>query len=697
MSSAIHQPVRVRVTAAVLLTLILCLPWLTTLSERISPISYASEALGYRYFHSYRLLHGDKSPIWEAQGQTLGVLHHGINLLIDGVLVRSNSDLRARIDLFSHLTLAANALLLAAILLAAAANLRLTRNDLLILGGVSIFGVFGSGWSLQAAASPDYYLFEITANVASLWLTLAFIRAEHPGAGIRRGIALGAFAATLACLKITLLPAALLPAAVVFARARHAGFRVLLFGLGGWLLGFLAGAALIVSAYYLFDLRQMGRAFALWRQFVAHPGVIEPTFWNELLRRPLEAGDFFWTDHRFAVVISAVWASTLVLSALLLRQSPAARLNLFLLCFLCVSVALHAFGLAKRPAATTLFEFGLFLAVSAGTMLAMLTPGSWRAIPGTCFAAILLAWSGVSLCRWVPSSSMFERLRQTGENAWQIHGKLISAGVPVLIYIPDNNFTSGSVEDAILKGFSDVPTWNITSGYAPLQNIAPNFRFVQWFSGIPEGQMFVWTDLAGRTSLAEQSPALSYSIRSKGAALDSWPMWGGPAGATTVHALFVPEDRSSWSSALGNGRFQGSTPLDPIAGFSLSPQLTGAVCELRKDEHGRTCVRITATRSSPFLALTSPIPPMPNAVNPLRILAEVRLNKPRSVQIQVDSDDSGYSEEPYLPSGAWIRLQVERPRPKNPQAAGYFWIGLKNVEAGDWFEVAEMDLLVPAQ
>ena len=51
MSSAIHQPVRVRVTAAVLLTLILCLPWLTTLSERISPISYASEALGYRYFH----------------------------------------------------------------------------------------------------------------------------------------------------------------------------------------------------------------------------------------------------------------------------------------------------------------------------------------------------------------------------------------------------------------------------------------------------------------------------------------------------------------------------------------------------------------------------------------------------------------------------------------------------------------------
>ena len=71
MSSAIHQPVRVRVTAAVLLTLILCLPWLTTLSERISPISYASEALGYRYFHSYRLLHGDKSPIWEAQGQTL--------------------------------------------------------------------------------------------------------------------------------------------------------------------------------------------------------------------------------------------------------------------------------------------------------------------------------------------------------------------------------------------------------------------------------------------------------------------------------------------------------------------------------------------------------------------------------------------------------------------------------------------------
>jgi len=113
-------------------------------------------------------------------------------------------------------------------------------------------------------------------------------------------------------------------------------------------------------------------------------------------------------------------------------------------------------------------------------------------------------------------------------------------------------------------------------------------------------------------------------------------MAGGPVGETSIHTLEIPENAVEWSSALSNGSFQISTLKDPINGFWVSPPAAGVVCELRRDELGRPFVRLSATKSGPYLALSSAIPSGLPIGEPLRIRAEVRLHRAGPVQIQVN-------------------------------------------------------------
>lgn len=84
------------------LTFLQALPWLLLLINNVSPVAFAAESIGYRYFHTCRLLHGDKSGVWLPQGQTLGVLYLGAQRLLDWF---DATALRNRVDLFCYGTL----------------------------------------------------------------------------------------------------------------------------------------------------------------------------------------------------------------------------------------------------------------------------------------------------------------------------------------------------------------------------------------------------------------------------------------------------------------------------------------------------------------------------------------------------------------------------------------------------------------
>jgi hypothetical protein len=674
-----------RATAAALWTVLLCLPWLTILCRGISPISYASEALGYRYFHSYRILNGDPSAIWEAQGQVLGAFHNGLNLLIDRVLLRANPDLRARLDLFSHLTLLANAVLLGGALLLAARSRRVLLGDLCSLGSVAAFGVFAWGGGFLLAHTPDYYVFEITANAWALCLALLYLRGEARALSFRGAALLGLFAAVLISLKITLLPAALLPAAVALSRAPLPPLGAAAGALAAWIAGLLAGVALILCAYYCFDLGRMVRAFELWRRYVSHPGASEPGFWVTWLRSPLGAAAHPWDDHRYFLVALLAWCVAVGFVFLARDNGGNGRVRRLLSSLVVFCVALHFVGLYKRPAGTTVFEVSLYLATSAALLLALPEPGRRSAFARTAFCGVLLAWSLVSACRWYPSGASLRSLRETGEHAWDLHRRLSAAGLPVVVYLPDNSFTSGSVEEALLKGFSDTPSWSVTEGYRLLARFAPDLRFVQQFSAIPPGQMLVWTDMQGRPPLGETSLALGELLRLPGVKVESWAMPGGPVGPATLHALVVPESSNDlWTSVVANRHFRLSTPSDPTAGFSV---IGDATCVLYHDGAGRPYVRVAATRPCPLLGITCAVPA---GAGFLAARAHVRLDRPRQVAIRMHAGGWDHAEEPFLPGNAWVRLEAEGALPAS--APGNASFSIANAGAGDWFEMYEFDL-----
>jgi len=678
-----------RVAVAALWTAILCLPWLTILCWRISPISYASESLGYRYFHSYRILNGDASTIWEAQGQVLGAFHNGLNLLIDRVFLTDNPGLRARLDLFAHLTLLANAAALGSVLLLAARSRRILLVDLVTMGSVAAFGVFAWGGGFLVSYLPDYYVFEVSANCAALGLALEYMRGSPRDLGLRRGILLGVFAAVLVALKITLVPVALLPVVVMLARTPNPRARALLVALSGWLVGLAAGAGLIVSAFYCFDFVVIKRAFASWLRYVAHPGESEPGFWVTWLRDPLGAGSRPWDDHRYFLVILAAWWASVLFVLLAARADDSRRLRRALLALVLFSAALHLLGLFKRPAGTTVFEISLFLTTSAAALLAAQAEGRPRLRARLCLCGVLLLWSGFAACEGYPSDLSLVRLRETGEHAWDLHRRLDELHLPTVVLIPDNSYTSGNVEEALLKGFSDVPTWNVTGGYALLARFAPNRRYVRRLSAIAPGQALVWSDVDGQPPLEATVPAVKAMLDLPGVRAEAWRMWGGAAGAASIHVLVAPEGRA-WNSRAGNSHFLRSTQRSPIYGFSSTED---AKCELLYDEAGRPFVRVKATRSCPRMEITCAMPAgSGDARGVLGVRATVRLDTPRQVRVQLRAGPWSYSEEPFLAGRTWVRLQAERALPRATRSGGLVSFSIADVEEGGWFEISEFDL-----
>ena len=442
---------------------------------------------------------------------------------------------------------------------------------------------------------------------------------------------------------------------------------------------------------YCLDFARIGRAFEAWRRYAANPGQSEPGFWVTWLRSPLGAAAHPWDDHRYFLVILAAWCAAAVYAGFS-RDSGAGRgTRRLLLAFAVLGVALHFLGLYKRPAGTTVFEAGLFLSASAALLLAASDRGRRSRLALAGFCGVLLAWSCASACRWYPSRAALAGLRETGEHAWDLRRRLNALGLPVVVYLPDNSYTTGSVEEALLKGFSDTPSWNITGGYRLLSRFAPGERFVQQFSSVAPGQVLVWADMDGRPRLEETSPGLGALLRLPGSRLDSWRMPGGPVGPATLHALAVPEgSRDAWRSVAGNRHFRLSTPSDPIAGFSATPDTT---CALRRDAEGRPYVRVTAERPCPLLGLSCPVP-AGGGTAVLAARAHVRLDRARQVRLRIGAGAWEHSEEPFLPGGAWVRLEAEGATLAGARPQGTASFTVANAAAGDWFEIYELDLSV---
>lgn len=682
------------------LTLLQALPWLWFLCHGISLISCASESIGYRYFHSLRLVRGEQSTIWEAQGHTVGVLHEFFQWLLDRGGI---TDLRVRIDLFSYGTLAANSLVFGFVACRIARSPLVDLTARYLIAAVALFGVYGSWWGLAASRLPDYYTWEVTLTTACLGLFVVHQAAPARGRGLARATALGALAGAMAGVKITLLPAAFLPLLPLLLVGGESLWRRLL-RLAVWGLAAAATLAALVAAYYLFDFDHLRRAFHAWKAFVAVPGA-EPGFIRSLLH-PFAPERNPWADHRFVPVIGILWVVALITYLRSARmEASATRIGKLALGLLLLLLsALHIVTVFKRPAETTLFETALFFSAAAGGLLACSPAAPHHQRIATAWLTLLAGWCALSAGRHLPAGAMLAAFRDTSRHAWEIHKWLNASERPVIILLPDNRHVSGTVEEALLKGFSDVPTWNITTGYPLLDSVAPRRLFVTRLSAVLRDSVLLWTDgpdLPGLLKVSGSPPAVLGQLPRQ---LRSWKMQRNQFWSRTVHAAVFDSHtgRPAETVLLSNEQWAEATTKNPAPEFSISPVDAAPIVELRA-EGGQRVVRVTATKPSAYLALGGAIPPLPDGAGPLRLESVLRTDTARTVLwqiydvISIDGAAESVVEPIDVRSHAWTRWALRKPLVRQAASADNFSVGIVAAQPGDWFEISALDLVLEAR
>ncbi|NDJ15440.1 MAG: hypothetical protein EBY17_30385 [Acidobacteriia bacterium] len=148
------------------------LPLILVVALRAEILAIASESLAYRFFYSYRMLHGEGGNIWFLQGYLVSAAQNAF-LFLSGAASAAEPDLRWAFQVFSWSTLALNL----AVLATAAALVSFVRGPdwtdrvLLALVGVGPMYVT-TGQGFQFSLWPDYY----HLNVALCALGVAFFQ-----------------------------------------------------------------------------------------------------------------------------------------------------------------------------------------------------------------------------------------------------------------------------------------------------------------------------------------------------------------------------------------------------------------------------------------------------------------------------------------------------------------------------------------
>jgi hypothetical protein len=521
---------------AVLTSLLYALPLLIMLAYGVSPVSVVTESLGYRYFNSLRLLEGERGLIFIVQGQTPGLVQHLISLAMSAAGLPIES-LRPRLDLFSYSFSFLNAALMAWVICAALMGSTLRGSDKLLIVTSALAGGFVSRSAISASMTPDYYAVESTMSTLGLWLFLRQVRAPAATVSLRTIALYGVLAGLMAGTKINLFWIGLVAALPAVLGPSFSPVRTIARGV---LLGAVAVAVfmLVTVAFYLFDLRLMPEFLARWLELVRNPATLsqEERFWTSLFF-PGSPGANPGADYGYARILFVAWLAALLGSLIAeLRRSPRRPEPLLIILGVTLFGLWQVIGLVVRPAGTTLFEVGLYAVASGAAVIALLSHGRVQRWLAYGFAGVILLQTIVSGVLNVPVLIPGPTLRQSSDVVWDVHTWLRTLDRDVLVFLPDNRYAGGTVEESLLKGMSDLPTWNITAGKVLLARLAPRFTFSQSWQEVRPGGAVMWLDSPEAPDLAVETPGLRSLLADPTTACRHWALDTYPWWRHTVHA-----------------------------------------------------------------------------------------------------------------------------------------------------------------
>jgi hypothetical protein len=526
----------VRLGTAILMAAVCGFPALLLWWHDVSPVVVAAESIGYRYFWSIRVLAREDSFLFMLQGQTPGLVQHGLVLVLDLLQVPFEA-LRARLELYSYLFLALNLLLLLLTIVMAFISRQLTHIDRMLVAITAIASSWSSRWALFSALAPDYYATEAMLAVVALVVFLLHLRSGESKRPLMRLLLLGLLVGLMAGTKVTLVGVALVMATPTLLAAPSPIVGMVRAGV----VGAIAAVTFVglTLGFYLFDWSVLVRYAVRWPSSAAGLGA-DPAFWASIFR-PDSLVTLGWSDNGYILMVGSGWLIVLAVGLAVDARRRRSEWFLPVLAMVIMAVALaHAVGLSIRGAASTLFEFSLFFLMSSSAVIASMKSDNVQRMMALGFTTLI--GLHCTIIGGLNARQMFgtAQLTASTQTVWEIHDWIVGQTRPVVFYLPTNDYSAGLVEEVLLKGASDRPTWNITSGRWIIDRLAPDLSFTQTLREVVPGSVVMWVESANLISLTETTPALREALEREGVSCRQWDLRTYPWWERTVRACTVP-------------------------------------------------------------------------------------------------------------------------------------------------------------
>jgi len=457
-------------------------PWLLLKMNDISQIGFNEESIGYRYFHSLRLLYGDNEFPWLPQGQFTGLFHIIIQWLLT-VFGYPIENSRIRIDIFTDLALVMQFTLIAITFLFSVSNLNFTtRLAIAALFLMASYAQSSFNWGMHLF-TPDYLIW-VLIPACILIGTMVRLGKSQAAPSAWAFALLGLFTGILAAIKITYLTFSITLWITMLLKLNRLKFQLS----NSLIVAFAALTTflLIIWAYYKFNFEHTYIHLQRLSEFTSNPC---HNAYFDLAWKWLTTESFSWP---ISFITISMLTPLLFIYGMIFHVTR--RQSFVLLVGSCLS----SYICWKRFYGATFVETNAFAAAAIVLFFLLILPPLIRKRPlkikrqyfpqisvikhclqlGMVLILISVAYSE---SQKLPLN-VFGPMARTGESDKALTHFLVSQGGKTLFLIPNNAFRPLTIDSAIHKGGTDTYSrW----GQSKLMNSLFSDRWYILGEGLP--------------------------------------------------------------------------------------------------------------------------------------------------------------------------------------------------------------------
>ena len=411
-------------------------------------IHIANETVAYRFFYAERSLLGE--PITVGVGYLVGLIQQLVYLFVNHRITINAENLNIGINLFSNLTNLIILTMQCIVITITFFSKKIYYSQKIIILSLSLTMQYGFGFQeVYYSYMPDYLHLNM---VIALWLVYVYIvnfnEVDSRELNSKVNFYLFALMGIALTNKITLLPLmALSMLPILFNKSENNKTK-----LTTLLSQLFLAIFLFVLTHFIFYLGSFDNLLAaskIWFRFVLSPG-----------------GDPSWTPSSDELKsLNVYFYSIIYFCAIfiffIVNKIKYNKYSIFII-FNVLAVTFYVYAVYKRPASTTLFESTQWTLCIASMLIATSFTNKFRYF----YCCLILLVSFITYPTFSRTISHFNTSKIYFKERKEFfdRGNFLSKNRKQIIILEDNSYHHEGIHELLIKGASDFPSWDITSG-----------------------------------------------------------------------------------------------------------------------------------------------------------------------------------------------------------------------------------------